>query len=89
MRHRVLLALLVVLALAAAAQPVSAAPAPCSPEAMARDRRQLSAVLVWVREGARNRLQACQGQPLPQAPAVRCTTVCPGAFCFTRCEPSF
>jgi uncharacterized lipoprotein YajG len=105
MLRRVLLLLLGLLVLAGCATPTTQAPpvarpvpaawAPCSPEAMARDMRQLGAVLFWVREGARNRLNACQGQPLSatplpaRAPTYRCTTMCPLGFCTTRCRPSF
>jgi hypothetical protein len=106
MRRRVLLLLLGLLALAGCATPATQAPpvarpvpavaAPCSPEAMARDMRQLGAVLFWVREGARNRLNACQGQPLTatplpaRAPRYECRQVCNGLTpCRLTCEPSF
>jgi hypothetical protein len=76
--------------------PTPVAQAPCSPEAIARDMRLLSAFFFWTREGARNRLNACQGHALtatplpPRAPTYRCTESCIGyAPCTTTCRPGF
>lgn len=71
----------------------AAAAEPCSPEAIARDMRLAGAYVFWVREGARNRLNACQGyaltpMPAAQAPTYRCRTWCvTPEMCRTTCRP--